>query len=402
MDSLVLIVAVVVLAGLGFILFRLTRLAVPVSDPHMQNMLVTLGTAQAELAGRLAQISDRAGSAQAELARSLNERLDALGAKLQESQNASQTNLAMALNERLDAMGKRVGDSLIESTEKTSQTMTDLQKRLVLIDEAQRNLTDLSSQVVSLQDILSNKQARGAFGEVQLGDMVRDMLPPAAYQLQAQLSNGKRADCLINLPNPPGSIAVDSKFPLEAYRALREARDDAARVLAARAFVTDVRKHVDDISARYIVPGETAEMAIMFLPSEAVYAELHANFPQVVEYGHKGRVFIVSPSTMWATLHTMRAILKDVRMREQAGVIQKEVMEIFEDVNRLRTRTANLRKHFGNVESDVRDIEISADKIIRRADRIREVQISDDDAAPDELPIGSATGNVTARTLMAD
>ncbi len=395
MESMVWIVGLLMLAGIGFIVFRLTRPTQAVTDPLLANTLAALSTTQAELAGRMAQISDSSAAAQAALAKALNERLDALGTNMLESQNTSQATLAKALNERLDAMGKRVGDSLIETTEKTTQTMTDLQKRLAVIDEAQRNLTELSGQVVSLQDILSNKQARGAFGEVQLGDMVRDMLPPSAYQLQAQLGNGKRADCLINLPNPPGSIAVDSKFPLEAYRALREARDDAARALAARAFVTDVRKHVDDISGRYIVPGETAEMAIMFLPSEAVYAELHANFPQVVEYGHKARVFIVSPSTMWATLHTMRAILKDVRMREQAGVIQKEVMELFEDVNRLRARTTNLRKHFGNVESDVREIEISADKIIRRADRIKEVQISDDGAAAEELPIGS----VTARTL---
>jgi len=371
-DGMMWILGLLVVACLGTIALRLSRPVQAAADPQMAAALALLGTAQAELAGQMMQISADSTVAQAALTR--------------------------ALNERLDALGKRVGDSLIESTEKTSLTMTDLQKRLAVIDEAQRNLTELSGQVVSLQDILSNKQARGAFGEVQLGDMVRDMLPPSAYQLQVQLSNGRRVDCLINLPNPPGSISVDSKFPLEAYRALREAREDTARTVAARAFVSDVRKHVEDISARYIVPGETAEMAIMFLPSEAVYAELHANFPQLVEHGHKARVFIVSPSTMWATLHTMRAILKDVRMREQAGVIQKEVLELFEDVNRLRTRTANLRKHFGNVENDVREIEISTDKIIRRTERIKEVQISDEGAQQDELPRGS----VTARTLTAD
>lgn len=388
-------VAVLLLAAIAYGLFRLVQAQGSGADPGIQVALAQLGAQQAELAGRMAQISESSIAAQAALTTALNERLDALGVNMQENQNTSQASLARALNERLDAIGKRVGDSLTDSTEKTTGTLTDLQKRLAVIDEAQRNLTELSGQVVSLQDILSNKQARGAFGEVQLGDMVRDMLPPSAYQLQAQLGNGKRADCLINLPNPPGSIAIDSKFPLEAYRTLREARDDAGRTLAARAFMTDVRKHIDDISARYIVPGETAEMAIMFLPAEAVSAELHANFPQVVEYGHRARVFIVSPSTMWATLNTMRAILKDVRMREQAGVIQKEVLILFGDVKRLEERTKNLRKHFGNVESDVREIEISADKIIRRADRIRDVQISDDGAVADELPIGS----VTARTL---
>ncbi len=362
----------VLLAGMGALLFRLSRPRPAPADPQLAATLALLSTTQAELAGQMKQISADSTVAQAALTR--------------------------ALNERLDALGKRVGDSLTESTEKAAQTMTDLQKRLAVIDEAQRNLTELSGQVVSLQDILSNKQARGAFGEVQLGDMVRDMLPPSAYQLQAQLGNGKRADCLINLPNPPGSIAIDSKFPLEAYRALREARDDAGRALAARAFVTDVRKHVDDIAGRYIVPGETAEMAIMFLPSEAVYAELHANFPQVVEYGHRGRVFIVSPSTMWATLNTMRAILKDVRMREQAGVIQKEVLILLGDVKRLDDRTDNLRRHFINVEKDVSEIETSVKKIVSRADRIKEVQISDDRAPADEIPLGS----VTAHTLAPD
>ncbi len=397
MEILAWIVGVLVLAGMGYTVLRLARPAQLATDPQIASALALLATAQSELSGRMAQISDTGTTAQAALTKALNERLDAVSKNLLDSQNTSQNAQTLALNERLDSLGKRVGDSLTDTTKQTTDTLTDLQKRLAVIDEAQRYLTELSGQVVSLQDILSNKQARGAFGEVQLGDMVRDMLPPSAYQLQAQLGNGKRADCLITLPNPPGSIAVDSKFPLEAYRALREARDDASRSLAARAFITDVRKHVDDISGRYIVPGETAEMAIMFLPSEAVYAELHANFPQVVEYGHKGRVFIVSPSTMWATLHTMRAILKDVRMREQAGVIQKEVLTLFKDVERLQKRTENLRTHFASAEKDIREIEISTDKIVGRIDKIEQIQLTDG-AGPEELPVGS----VTARTLTAN
>lgn len=368
MDVKVGIVGLLALAVLVYVMFRLARQTQPVTDPLLLNTLAAVSAKQAEISGQMLQFSA--------------------------DSKVEQENLTKALNERLDALGKRVGDSLIETTEKTTQSMTDLQKRLAVIDSAQKNIVELSSQVVSLQDILSNKQARGAFGEVQLGDMVRDMLPPSAFQLQAQLGNGKRADCLIRLPNPPGSIAIDSKFPLEAYRALREAGDDVARALAARSFVADVRKHVDDISARYIVPGETAEMAIMFLPAEAVYAELHANFPQIVEYGYRARVFIVSPSTMWATLNTMRAILKDVRMREQAGVIQKEVLILLGDVKRLDDRTVNLRRHFINVEKDVSEIETSVKKIGGRADRIRDVQISDDSAALDELPIGSAAAHL--------
>lgn len=362
------IAGLLILTGVGFIVMRLARPQPADTDPKLVAALAALSAAQSELAGRMSQIS--------------------------ESSTISQAALTKALNERLDALGKQVGDNLVQSADKTTLSLTDLQKRLTVIDEAQRSLTGLSGQVVSLQDILSNKQARGAFGEIQLGDLVRDMLPQSAYELQATLGNGKRADCLIKLPNPPGSIAIDSKFPLEAYRALREAGDEAARVIAARAFVTDVRKHINDISERYIVPGETAEMAVMFLPSEAVYAELHANFPQVVEHGHKARVFIVSPSTMWATLNTMRAVLKDVRMREQAGVIQKEVLELFADVGRLRDRTGNLRKHFENVEKDVREIETSTDRILRRADRIRDVQLTDGGNVVEELAIGSATAKI--------
>ena len=325
-------------------------------------------TGFAELAGRLAQMADASAAAQAALAASLNERLDALG--------------------------KRVGDSLTESTAKSSETLSALHQRLAVIDAAQKNISELSGKVVSLQDILSNKQARGAFGEIQLGDLVRDMLPPSAYQLQATLGNGKRVDCLITLPNPHGAIAIDSKFPLEGYRALREARDEATQTVTARVFTADLRKHIDDIATRYIVPGETAEFAIMFLPSEAVFLELHANFIQIVEHGHRARVIIVSPSTMWATLNAIRAILKDARMQEQAGVIQQEVLKLVKDVVRLQDRTENLRKHFANIETDVREIEISAGKIADRAEKIEHVQLTDTVETIAELPQGSATARI--------
>ncbi len=370
MESMIWIVGLLALAGIGFIAFRLVRPIQMAVDTQLAAALATLNTVQSELAGQMRQISADSAVAQGILTK--------------------------ALNERLDAMGKRVGDSLTETMEKTTQSMTDLQSRLAVIDNAQKNITELSSQVVSLQDILSNKQARGAFGEIQLGDIVRDALPPSAYEMQAHLSNGKRADCLIKLPYPPGPIAIDSKFPLEAYRALREARDDAGRALAARAFVSDVRKHVDDIAARYIAPGETAEMAMMFLPSEAVYAELHANFQTIVEYGNRARVYIVSPSTMMAMLISIRAVLKDVRMREQASVIQKEVLTLFKDVERLQKRTENLRTHFNSAEKDIREIEISTDKIISRIDRIEQIQLSDG-AVADDLPIGSVTAHILDR-----
>ena len=290
--------------------------------------------------------------------------------------------LARTLEERLTEVSKRVGDGLEKSTKETLETMARLQERLATIDQAQANIVQLSSQVVSLQDILSNKQARGAFGEIQLENLVSQVLPPSAYRFQAQLSNGKRADCLLDLPNPPGSMAIDAKFPLEGYHAIRAATDDASRQLAARAFRQSVLTHIKDIAGRYILPGETAESALMFLPSEAVYAELHANFPDVMEDSYRSRVFIVSPTTLWATLNTVRAILKDVRMREQAGLIQKEVHALLEDVVRLDQRAANLERHFDQTREDLRQLRISTARIASRGEKIEHVQLEDEIVAP--------------------
>jgi DNA recombination protein RmuC len=257
----------------------------------------------------------------------------------------------------------------------------ELRERLVRIDAAQKQLGDLSSQVVGLRDILSNKQARGAFGEVMLEDLVRQVLPPAAYEFQAALGDGRRADCLLKLPNPPGPIAVDAKFPLEAWRALAEAADEAARTLAARAFAVAIGKHIKDIQEKYIVPGETAESALMFLPSEAVYAELHANHPGLVEQSFRAKVFIVSPTTLWATLNTVRAVLRDVEMRQQAGRIQVEVQRLVDDIGRLDERVENLQRHFAQAEKDVREIATSSGKVKSRAERIGEVELDEGQSA---------------------
>jgi len=245
-----------------------------------------------------------------------------------------------------------------------------LHERLKPIDKAQENITKLSGDVLSLQDILSNKQTRGAFGEIQLHDIVSKALPADSYTLQATLSNGRRADCLIHLPNPPGPICVDSKFPLEAYEMLRraETKDQANR--AAQQLRLAVRKHIRDIADRYILEGETADGALMFLPSEAIYAELHANFAELVREGFGLRVWIVSPTTCMATLNTMRAILKDARMREQAGAIRKELGLLYADVDRLGTRVESLDRHFTQASKDISDIKISADKAGRRAKRL--------------------------------
>lgn len=284
-----------------------------------------------------------------------------------------------ALNERLDQVSKRLGDSLAQSTEKTGKSLSELQTRLAIIDKAQSNLVELSTQVVGLQDILANKQARGAFGEIQLNDLVREALPPSAYDFQVTLSNGRRADCLIRLPNPPGPIVVDAKFPLESYHQLRNAKDDSEKLAASRAFTAAMQKHIQDISEKYIIGDETAESALMFLPSEAVYAELHASFPQILEKSYRARVWIVSPTTLMATLNTVRAVLKDSQMREQAGVIQKEVGVLLKDIERMDGRVDNLSRHFDQATKDIHEIKISSNKISSRATKIEDLQLGEDE-----------------------
>jgi DNA recombination protein RmuC len=315
-----------------------------------------------ELGGRLDQM---AGAQSAALVQ-MSERLQ-----------AQERLLGKMLEERLETVTKRVNETLEKSALQQTATFGELRERLVRIDAAQANITELSSQMVSLQNILSNKQARGAYGEVQLRDLVSSVLPPQAYKFQAPLGDGKRVDCLLTLPNPPGPIAIDAKFPLESYHLLRAATDDAQRQLAGRAFRLDMTKHINDIAGKYIVAGETAESALMFLPSEAVYAELHANFGDVVEQSYRARVFIVSPTTLWATLNTIRAVLKDVRMREQAGIIQTEVRGLLVDIRRLDERVGKLKSHFEQATDDFRQIGISTEKVTRRAEKIDQLQLED-------------------------
>ena len=287
-----------------------------------------------------------------------------------ETQAQAQANMLKLMEQRLAQVQQQMNENLHGTARRTAQSLGDLQQRLATIDKAQENITKLSGDVLSLQDILSNKQTRGAFGEIQLNDIVLNALPSDSYTLQATLSNGRRADCLIHLPNPPGPIVIDSKFPLEGYEALRNAGTDWDLSEARKALRTSVRKHIKDISEKYILEGETADGALMFLPSEAVYAELHANFSDVVQEGFAARVWIVSPTTCMATLNTMRAILKDARMREQTGAIRRELGLLFQDVERLGTRVENLDRHFGQAAKDLSEIKISADKAGRRARRL--------------------------------
>lgn len=312
-------------------------------------------------------------------------RIDALSGQIQQLA-AHQAGSQEAMDRRLTELGNRVADRLQLSASEAGKSLAELKERLAVIDEAQKKLDGLAGQMVGLQDILSNKQSRGAFGEIQLADLVRDVLPSANYEFQATLPGGRRVDCLLKLPNPPGSIGIDAKFPLEAYRALREAKDDIAMKLAQREFTTAIRTHVKAIAEKYIQPGVTADSALMFLPSEAVYAELHSNFTNLVEEACRAKVWIVSPTTMMATLTTIRAVLRDVSMREQAHLIQSKVLDLVKDVDRLDDRVGKLQAHFGQANEDLRQIQISTGKITKQAEQIKSVELEDQKVTPLPLP----------------
>jgi len=349
----------------------------------------TLGANQQQLAGNLQSVSDTQSNAQVTMIQTMEKRL----ATVQQHMNDTLHTNALKSAQSLHEMQERMKESLHGSSEKTTQSLTQLQERLATIDKAQMNIEKLSGDVLGLQDILSNKQTRGAFGEIQLNDIVSKALTPEAYSFQVTLSNGKRADCLIHLPNPPGPIVIDSKFPLEAYEALRNAQTDEQAVAAARMMKTSIRAHIKAISEKYIIDGETADGALMFLPSEAVYAELHANFAEVVREGFDARVWIVSPTTCMATLNTMRAVLKDARMREQAGAIRKELGALFKDVERLGGRVENLDRHFSQASKDIEDIKISATKAGTRAKRLDAFDFEElSDGSADVVKLNPKTG----------
>ncbi|TCO69615.1 DNA recombination protein RmuC [Rhodovulum euryhalinum] len=306
-----------------------------------------------------------------------------------EAQAASQANMLRLMEARLAQVSEQMNQNLEGTSRRTALSLGELQQRLVTIDKAQANIEKLSGDVLSLQDILSNKQTRGAFGEIQLHDIVSKALPKDSYVMQATLSNGKRADCLIHLPNPPGPIVIDSKFPLEAYEALRRAETQWELNEAAKQLRTSVRAHIRAISEKYILEGETADGALMFLPSEAVYAELHANFPELVREGFEARVWIVSPTTCMATLHTMRAILKDARMREQAGAIRKTLKQLHRDVELVVERVDKLNTHFGQARADLEGIGTAAERAGKRAARLDNFDF--EELEPDEPHIVALT-----------
>ena len=283
------------------------------------------------------------------------------------------------MEQTLSNFRQQLGHSLQQQTQSTHDNLTKLSERLAVIDRANSQITELTGQVTQLHNILANKTERGAFGEVQLENLVRTVLPPNSYAFQVTLPNQKRADCILKLPNPPGDIVIDSKFPLDAWYNLQNSETKEQQIAARRQLAISVRGHVKDIQDKYIIAGSTAESACLFLPSEAVYAELHANLPDVIDASYKARVWIVSPTTMMATLNTVRAVLRDARLREQTAIIQSEMLKLIEDVSRLDARVENLNRHFSQVQKDISEIQTSTSRISKRSYRITELEVPEDD-----------------------
>ncbi|WP_374334689.1 DNA recombination protein RmuC [Leeia sp.] len=306
---------------------------------------------------------------------------DTLLATLQHvSQSLTQTidKLNQTVGERLEQISGKVSERLDEGFKKTNETFVNVMARLATIDEAQKKIDGLASNVVSLQELLGDKRSRGAFGEVQLEHLVRNVLPEAVFGFQVTLSSGVRADCVLELPPPTGRVAVDAKFPLENYRRMFDAAEEGERKLARSQFVRDVKKHIDDIASKYILPGETADGAVMFVPAEAVFAEVHAYHDDVVAYAQQKRVWIVSPTTLMAVLNTARAVLRDAQMREQLHVMQHELVKLAEEFGRFDKRMQNLATHIGQAHRDVQEVHITSQKISKRFAAIEHVQLEGD------------------------
>jgi DNA recombination protein RmuC len=290
-----------------------------------------------------------------------------------------------AISDRIDALNNRVSQSLSDSATKTAATISSIGERLSAIDDAQKNITQLSGQVVGLQQILSNKQARGAFGQVQMEEIVRDGLPTNLYEFQGKLSNNNRPDCKIILPGAKACIVIDSKFPLEGFTLLRNAATDDEKKLAFSRVRTDVSKHVSDIADKYLIPGEVQTPAIMFVPSESIYAELHDDFSDLIQKAHRAHVIIVSPNILMLAINTVQTVMKDARMREQADRIQNEVGALLRDVKLLADATDKLQRHFNQAEADMKDIATRSTRIVTRAEKIENVELLSGEAP--QLPL---------------
>ena len=327
------------------------------ADARQRKLEARIGAivqSNAELGGRLGSLSEWLGSGQADLTR--------------------------VMAERLDNVGARLGAGLEAHAQTTGANLNKLNERLAVIDAAQARMAGIGAEVVSLKDILANKQTRGAFGQGRMESIVRDGLPPGAFEFQYTLSNKARPDCVIRLPGDARVLAVDAKFPLEAFTLFNEARGDEARKLAIARVRGDIGKHVRDIAERYLLPGETQDIALMFVPSESIYSDLVEHFDDVVQKAHRGRVVIVSPSLMMMAIQVTQAILRDQRMRDQAHAIHGEVGKLLNDVRLLAERTAKLENHFRQAQEDVGLIATSTEKVTRRAARIDAMEFGEGDA----------------------
>ncbi|MEI6894770.1 MAG: DNA recombination protein RmuC [Colwellia sp.] len=333
---------------------------------ELQTQLVT--TQSQSLEQVINQLNTTAQANREELAKTLAQSSDQMSKRIDE--------LTQATDKRLQEISGQVEKRLTEGFEKTTKTFSDILQRLALIDDAQKKITELSTNVVSLQEVLNDKRSRGAFGEVQLSSLIRNVLPEQSFKLQHTLSNGKIADCVLFLPKPTGNVVVDSKFPLENYRKMMDFEvHEVERKSALRQFKVDIKKHINDISDKYLIDNETADGAIMFIPAEAIFAEIHGHQSDLVEYANKKRVWLTSPTTLMAILTTARSVLKDEATRQQIHIIQAHLSDLAKDFNRFKGRFANLAKHIDQAATDVKQIHTSADKISTRFEKIEQVEL---------------------------
>ncbi|CDZ68841.1 RmuC domain protein [Neorhizobium galegae bv. orientalis] len=339
-----------------------------------------------------------------ELLRAQSEMQGRLSA-MAETLSTRQSELNQSVSQRLDGMTHQIGATITEQTKSTHENLQRLQERLAVIDAAQNNIQTLAKDVVGLQAILSNKQTRGAFGQGRMEAIIADGLPMGAYGFQTTLSNGTRPDCTIRMPNGAPPLVIDAKFPLEAWNAFREAAAPEARRAAAQAFKRDLEVHIRAVSEKYLIPGETQEMAFLFVPSESIFAEIHEHFESAVQKAQRSRIVIVSPSLLMLSIQVIQAVLKDQRMREQAHLIQGEVALLIEDLSRLDDRTRKLQAHFFAAQKDVEQILTSTDKLNRRGAKIEALELEAPHAAevardpPQAKAVESRTGLLKLRVV---
>lgn len=325
---------------------------------------------QEEAAARAAELEAQLGallSAQSAMTGRMQAMAEMIGSR--------QADMSKAVSDRLDGMTHRLNQSVGEATKNTHESLKSLHERLAVLDAAQQNISDLTGQVTTLSNILGNKQSRGLFGQGRMEAIVSDHLPPGAFAFQFTLPCGHRPDCVVHLPNGAPPLVIDAKFPLEGYNALKAADSPEALKSAQAQFKSDVMKHIKDIKERYLVPGETHDTAFMFVPSESVFAEIHERFDDVVQRAYRARVVIVSPSLLLLSIQVIQAVLRDARMRDQAHIIQDEVLKLIEDVRRLDERAHKLATHFRATQKDVDDILVSTKKVTGRSDAIKAVQL---------------------------